>query len=162
VEECVEQILEDHKRELERLREPPEPVLVIKIDPVEELLQEWPELQAFGVEWVKKWLDLRERLVEIAKVMRKFPWVVDVIRQRPMSILHPYAVEVYVTKDGSEACISLTSSKAYCAQNGAVKETKLELEFKRYEVYEDKIREVYRPKGLLAYAAAAREYVRIL
>jgi len=88
--------------------------------------------------------------------------MVEVIKQRPMSILHPYTVEVYVAVDGSEACISLTSSKAYCAQNGAVKETKLELEFKRYEVYEDKIREVYRPKGLLAYAAAAREYVRIL
>jgi hypothetical protein len=29
-------------------------------------------------------------------------------------------------------------------------------------VYEEKIREVYRPKGLLAFAAAAREYVRIL
>jgi len=43
-----------------------------------------------------------------------------------------------------------------------VRETKLELEFKRYEMYEDKMREVYRPKGLLAYAAAAREYVRVL
>jgi len=43
-----------------------------------------------------------------------------------------------------------------------VKETKLELEFKRYETYEDKTREVYRPKGLLAFAAASREYVRIL
>jgi len=29
-------------------------------------------------------------------------------------------------------------------------------------VYEDKTREVDRPKGLLAYATAAREYVRIL
>jgi hypothetical protein len=36
-------------------------------------------------------------------------------------------VEVYVTKDGSEACISLTPPKAYCAQDGAVKEVKLEL-----------------------------------
>jgi hypothetical protein len=71
-------------------------------------------------------------------------------------------VEVYVTKDGSETCLSLTSSKAYCAQNGAVKEVKLELEFKRYETYEDKTREVYRPKGLLAFTTAAREYVRIL
>jgi len=43
-----------------------------------------------------------------------------------------------------------------------VKETKLELEFKRYETYEEKIREVYRPKGLLAFAAAAREYVRLI
>ena len=43
-----------------------------------------------------------------------------------------------------------------------MKEVRLELEFKRYETYEDKTREVYRPKGLLAYAAAAREYVRVL
>jgi hypothetical protein len=100
--------------------------------------------------------------VEIAKVVRRFPWMVEVIRQRPMSILHPYAVEVYVTRDGSEACLSLTSSKAYCAQDGAIRETKLELEFKRYETYGDKIREVHRPKGLLAYATAAKEYVRVL
>jgi hypothetical protein len=119
-------------------------------------------LQAFGVEWVRKWLDLRDRLIEIAKVMRRFPWMVEVIKQRPMSILHPYMVEVYVARDGSEVCLSLTSSKAYCAQNGAVKEVKLELEFKRYETYEDRIREVYRSKGLLAYATAAKEYVRML
>jgi hypothetical protein len=43
-----------------------------------------------------------------------------------------------------------------------VKETKLELAFSRYETYEEKIREVYRPKGLLAYATAAKEYVRVL
>jgi hypothetical protein len=43
-----------------------------------------------------------------------------------------------------------------------VKEMRLELEFKRYEAYEDRIREVYRPKGLLAFTMAAREYVRIL
>ncbi len=48
------------------------------------------------------------------------------------------------------------------AQNGVVKEVKLELEFKRYETYEEKIKEVYRPKGLLAFAAAAKEYVRLL
>jgi len=161
-EECAEQILEDYKRELERLREPPEPALVIKIDPVEELLREWPELQAFGVEWVRKWLDLRDRLIEIAKVMRKYPWMVEVMRQRPVSILHPYAVEVYVARDGSDVCLSLTSSKAFCAQDGAVREVKLELEFKQYETYEEKIREIYRPKGLLAFITAAREYVRIL
>jgi len=162
VEECVEEIIRDYKRELEKMKEPPEPALVIKIDPAEELLREWLELGAFGTEWVRKWLDLRERLIEIAKVMRRFPWMVDVVRQRHMSILHPYAVEVYVAKDGSDVCLSFTSSKAYCAQNGAVKETKLELEFKRYETYEEKIREVYRPKGLLAFAAAAREYVRLI
>ncbi len=162
VEECVEEMLRDYRREVERLREPPEPALVIRSDPVDELLKEWPELGAFGVDWVRKWLDLRDRLIEIAKVMRRFPWMVDVIKQRPMNILHPYMVEVYVAKDGSEACLSLNPPNAFCARDGAVKETKLELEFERYETYEDKIRGVYRPKGLLAYATAAREYVRIL
>jgi hypothetical protein len=155
-EECVEEMLRDYRREVERLREPPSP------DPAEELLKEWPELQAFGVEWVRRWLVLRERLIDVAKVMRKFPWMVEVVRQRPMSILHPYTVEVYVARDGLEVCLSLTSSKTYCAQNGAAREVKLELEFKRYETYKEKIREVYRPKGLLAYAAAAREYVRLI
>jgi hypothetical protein len=140
------------------MRKPPPP----PPDSAEELLRERQELQAFGVEWVRRWAILKERLVEIAKVLRRFPWMMEVIRQRPTNILHPYMIEVYVAKDGSEAYILLTSSKAYCAQNGAVKETKLELEFKRYEVYEDKMREVYRPKGLLAYTTAAKEYVRIL
>ena len=114
------------------------------------------------MEWVRKWLDPKERLVEIAKTLRKFPWMVDVVRQRPMSILHPYAVEVYVARDVSDVCLSLAASKAYCAQNGAVKEIRLELEFKRYESYEEKTREVYRPKGLLAHATAAKEYVKML
>jgi len=162
VEECVEEMLRDYKRELERLREPPEPALVVRSDPVEELLREWPELGAFGTEWVRKWLDLRDRLVEIAKVMRRYPWMVDVIRQRPMSILHPYMVEVYVTRDGSETCLSLNTPNAFCARDGAVRAVKLELVFSRYEAYEEKIREVYRPKGLLAFTTAAREYVKIL
>jgi hypothetical protein len=143
---------------VERLRTPPPPP---PPDPADELLRERLELGAFGVEWVKKWLVLRERLVEIASVLRRFPWMVEVVKQMQMSILHPYTVEVYVAVDGSEACLSLTSSKVFCAQNGAVKEVRLELEFSRYETYEEKIREVYRPKGLLAYAAAG-EYVRVL
>jgi hypothetical protein len=114
------------------------------------------------VEWVKKWLVLRERLVEIAKVLRRFPWMVEVVKQRPMSILHPYMVEIYVAVDGSEACISLNPPQAFCAQDGSFGEVRLELEFKRYEVYEEKMREVYKPKGLLAFSTAAREYVRIL
>jgi hypothetical protein len=69
-------------------RKPPKPAVVVKTNPAEELLKEWPELQSLGVERVRKWLDLRERLVEIAKVIRKYPWMVDVIRQRPMSTLH--------------------------------------------------------------------------
>jgi hypothetical protein len=159
VEDCVKQIVEGYKREVEKMKEPPPPP---QPDPAEELLRERPELGAFGVEWVKKWLVLRDRLVEIARTLRRFPWMVDVVRRRPMSILHPYMVEAYVTRDGSEACLSLNPPKAFCARDGAVKEVKLELEFKRYETYEEKIREVYRPKGLLAFTGAAREYVRML
>ena len=162
VDECVEEIIRDYKRELEKMKEPPEPALVIKIDPVEELLKEYPELQAFGVDWVRKWLDLRERLIEIAKVMRRFPWMLEVVKQRPMSILHPYMVEVYMARDGSETCLSLNPPKAFCARDGSVREVKLELAFSRYETHEDKTREVYRPKGLLVFTTTAREYVRLL
>jgi hypothetical protein len=88
--------------------------------------------------------------------------MVDVIRQRPMSILYPYMVEVYVAVDGSEACLALNQLKAFCARDGAVKETRLELAFSRYETYEEKIREVHRPKGLLAFTTAAREYAKAL
>jgi len=85
-----------------------------------------------------------------------------VVKQKPMSILHPYMIEVYITRDGSEACLSLNPPKAFCARDGAVREVRLELEFKRYETYGDKIREVYRPKGLLAFTTVAREYARVL
>jgi hypothetical protein len=164
VDECAKLILEDYRNEVKRRSEPPPPP---PPDPAEELLREWPELGAFGVEWVRVWMinPYKEHLVEIAKALRKFPWMVDVIKQRPMNFLHPYMVEVYVAKDGSEACLSLNPPQAYCIQSGAVKEVRLELERIRYEPYEDKLRDVYRPKakGLLAFTvAAAKEYVRIL
>jgi len=73
VDECVRQILEDYRNEVKRRSEPPPPPP--PPDPAEELLREWPELQAFGVEWVSKWLDLRDRLIEIAKTLRRFPWM---------------------------------------------------------------------------------------
>jgi hypothetical protein len=121
--------------------------VVVKTDQAEELLREWPELSAFGVEWVKAWAPhARERLVEIAKVMRRYTWMVVVVRQRPVGNPHPFMVEVYVAVDGSEACLSLNQLKTYCAQNGSAREVKLELEFKRYETYEEKIREVHAPK----------------
>ncbi len=163
VEDCVMQILEDYKREVEKMKEPPQPALVIRTDPAEELLREWPELETFGVEWVRAWAPhSKERLVEIAKAMRRWPWMAEVVRKKPVSHPHPYLTEVYVARDGSEVCLSLNQLKTFCAQNGAVKEVKLELEFKRYDVYEDRIREVYHPKGLLAFTAAAKEYIKIL
>jgi hypothetical protein len=79
--------LKDYKNEVERMREPPLPP---PPDPAEGLSREWPELEAFGAEWVKRWLVFRERLVEIAKVLGRFTWKVKVIWQRPVGILHPY------------------------------------------------------------------------
>ena len=100
--------------------------MVVKTDQAKELLKEWPELEAFGVEWVRAWAPhARERLVEIAKVLRRFPWMVGVVIQKPVNNPHPYMVEVYMAVDGSSACLSLNPPKAYCAQNGAVKETRL-------------------------------------
>jgi hypothetical protein len=74
----------------------------------------------------------------------------------------PYIVETYVARDGSEARLSLNPPNAFCARDGTVRETRLELVFSRYETYEEKIREVYRPKGLLAFTTAAREYAEAL
>jgi hypothetical protein len=139
------------------MKEPPKP----PPDPPEELLKEYPELQAFGVEWVRKWLDLRDRLAEIAKVMRRYPWMVEAVRQRPVSILHPYIVNAYVAKDSSEVCVQL-ASRTFCARGGEVREVKLGLERARLEPYEGMLREAYRPKGLFAFTAAAKEYVEIL
>jgi hypothetical protein len=159
-EECVEKILEDYRHEVERAKQPPPPP---PPDPVEELLKEWPELEAFGADWLRIWArHARDRVVEIANAMRRYPWMVEVLRRRPVVNPHPYMVEAYVAVDGSEACLSLSPPKAYCARGGAVGEARLELEFSRYEVYEGRIREVYRPKGLLAFTARAKEYVRIL
>jgi hypothetical protein len=148
VEDCVRQILEDYKREVEKMKEPPQPALVIRSDLAEELLKEWPELEAFGVDWIRVWAPhAREELVEIAKVMRRYPWMVDMIRQRPVGNPHPYMVEVYVAVDRSEVCLSLNQLRTFCARGGAVKEVKLELEFSRYEVYEEKIRGGVPPQG---------------
>ncbi len=147
--------------QLEKMKEPPQPALV-RADPVEELLKEWPELGAFGADWLRAWAPhARDRIVEIANVMRRYPWMAEVVRRRPVNP-HPYMVEAYAAVDGSEACLSLNPPKAFCAQNGAVGEARLELELSRHEVYEGRIREVYRPKGLLAFTAKAKEYVRIL
>jgi len=159
VDECVKQILEDYKQEVERAKQPPPPP---PPDPAEELLREYPELEAFGIDWLRIWArHARDRLVEIAEVLRRYPWMAEVLRRRPVNP-HPYTVEAYVAGDGSEVCLSLSSSKAYCAQNGVVGEAGLELEFSRHEVYEGRMREVYRPKGLFAFTVGAREYIRIL
>ena len=66
------------------------------------------------MEWVRaRTPHAKERLVETAKVMRRFPWMVEVVRQRSVGILHPYTVEVYVARDGSEACLALNQLKTF-------------------------------------------------
>jgi hypothetical protein len=81
----------------------------------------------------------RERLVEIAKVLGRFTWMAKVIWQRPVGILHPYMIEVYVAR-GRVCGVPLSPPpKAFCVQNGSVKETRLKLEFSWHEVYENKI-----------------------
>jgi len=46
-EECIGLILEDYRREVEKLKEPP---AVSTYSPAEELLIKYPELAAFGAE----------------------------------------------------------------------------------------------------------------
>jgi hypothetical protein len=51
-EECVEEMLREYKREVERLREPPKPALVVRSDPAEELLRSgrsWGRLARSGL-----------------------------------------------------------------------------------------------------------------
>ncbi len=155
VDECIRYIILDYKQEENRLREPPPP------DPAEELLREYPELGVFGREWVERFAVLRNRLIEIANVLRRYPWtaeIIDVMSEKPS----PYAIFVLVAKDGSEAYLTFDWQKAYVQQNGIVKEVRLELERVRYEEREGKKVEVYRPRGLLAFTKAAKEYVRVL
>ena len=52
-------------------------------------------------------------LVERARALRRCPWMVEVVKLRPVSILQPYTVEVYVAVDGSEACISVNPAEGF-------------------------------------------------
>jgi hypothetical protein len=156
VNECIERILEDYKCEVEKLKEPP---AVNTHNPAEELLRKYPELEAFGTEWVRKWAPhAKERLIKIAEAVRKYPRVLEAVKKKsPLGNINPYAVEMYVAKDGSEVCILLAPSKAYCVRDGAVVSLDLSCD---YDYKEKKM--MCRPKGLLAFTAAAREYVKIL
>jgi hypothetical protein len=152
--ECFRYILEDYRQEERRMREPPPP------DPAEELLREYPELGVFGKEWVGRYSVFRHRLTQIAEVFRRFPWMAQVVgamEEKPQ----PYAIYVLAARDLSDAYLTFDWQKAYRMQGGAVKEVRLELE-RHYEERDGKRVEVYRPRGLLAFAATAKEYVRVL
>jgi hypothetical protein len=136
VDKCMERILDKYKYAAEM----PLEVLPVDDSDVEELLKQYPELEVFGVEWVKKWGRLKDRLVEIAEALRRYPWMMETIKKRPVDNPHPYLVEVYVALDESEVCLLLNRSKAFC--NG--KETSLVLRFAEYRVFDERIREIYR------------------
>ncbi|MFP3292215.1 MAG: hypothetical protein RXO30_07125 [Thermoproteus sp.] len=138
------------------VRRPPEPA-----DPVEQLLREWPELGVFGADWLRTWAPYaRERIVGMARVLRRYPWMAELIGRGPVGLIGPYSVEAYAAEDGSEACISLFGW-AYCSADGGVNVRRLELEFSRLEPHEGGVGEVYRPKRRSIFARA-KEYVRIL
>jgi len=137
------------------VRRPPE-----QADPVERLLKEYPELGALGVDWLRTWAPRAGRqIVGIAKVLRRYPWMAELIGQGPVGLVNPYSVEAYVARDGSEACISLFGW-AYCSADGS-NVRRLELEFSRLEPHGGRVREVYRPKKRSIFAKA-KEYIRIL
>ena len=137
------------------VRRPPGPA-----DPVERLLKEWPELGVFGADWLRTWAPRAgKQIVGIAKVLRRYPWMAELIGQGPVGLVNPYSVEAYVARDGSEACISLFGW-AYCSADGS-NVRRLELEFSRLEPHEGGVREIYRPKRRSIFARA-KEYVRIL
>jgi hypothetical protein len=69
-----------------------------------------------------------------------------VIKQRPISILHPYMVEAYVEGDKSAVCLSLSRLKTCCVQNNAVEEG-AELEFAGFEVYEEETERCTAPRA---------------
>ncbi len=107
VDRCIQRILDRYKYAVSM----PLEVLPAEDSDVAELLKEWPELQAFGAEWIKKWGRLKDRLFEIAEVLRRYPWMTDVIRQGVEPDPHPYLVEVYAAIDGSEVCLLLKPFK---------------------------------------------------
>jgi len=139
------------------MRVPPE-----QVDPVERLLREWPELGVFGADWLRTWAPrARGQIAGMARVLRRFPWMAELIGQGPVGLVNPYSVEAYVARDGSEACISLFGGWAHCSADGGVTVEGLELEFSRLEPHGDWVREVYRPKKRSIFAKA-KEYIRIL
>jgi len=140
---------------VDAVRRPPGPA-----DPVERLLKEYPELGAFGADWLRTWAPYaRGQIARIARVLRRYPWMAELIGQGPVGLVNPYSVEAYVARDGSEACISLFGW-AYCSADGS-NVRRLELEFSRLEPHGGRVREVYRPKRRSIFAKA-KEYIRIL
>ncbi len=153
-EDCIGELIHYYKLTLER-EEAQNEEQEEKRDPVDELLAEWPELNVFERERIREWLYAKDRLVELAQMIRAHPWMVEVLRKR--RVASPYHIEVLEAVDSSEACLGIHSA-FWCARGGEVRE--VELEHARRERRGDKFVKVYKPKGLLAFAEGAKEYVK--
>jgi len=144
-EECVKKLLEAYKLASAAPRR----------DPFEELLAQWPELSVFDKSLLRDYWRLHpDRAAQLAETLRRHPWMIETLRQT--GIRDPYQLAaVLETPDGSDACLYIHGD-FYC--NGR----KRELMLVRFEYDNGATIAVYRPKGLLAYAADAREYMRVL
>jgi hypothetical protein len=141
VEDCVEQILEDYKREVEKLKEPP-----MKTSNAEEFLRQYPELEVFGVEWIESWLIYaRERMVKIAEILKNHQKVKELIKRVGIRE-NPYLIEIYITAD--EACMAI-GIDVYCLSTDKVRKVSL-----------DYIGQVS-PRGLMAFAKR-KEFTRVV
>ena len=151
-EECADAMIQLYKLAKEPPPPPPEEV------EAERLLQEWPELEVWGLKWIKSWIYAKKRLVAIAELMQSHQWIKNMIAERKDD-LSPFDIRAYVSKDKAEVCVSLKPfEEIYCSSDGTIR--KIELERKGWD--ESGTREVYRLKGLLAFAKNAKEYVKIL
>jgi len=97
--------------------------------------------------------------VRIAKVLRRFPWMAELIGQGPVGLIGPYSVEAYAGGTGRRR-VYRCSAGPTAPRMGDVR--RLGLESSRLEPHGGWVREAYRPKGLLAFTARTKEYIRIL
>jgi hypothetical protein len=144
VEDCVKQILEDYERTLEALREPP---MRAGGRATEEFLRQYPELEVFGIQWVKEWLPhARERMEKIAAILRSHHKIREIIERIGLRE-NLYLIEIFISKDAAEECVAV-GVDVYCLS--------------------DKIRKVsldyiglVAPRGLMAFAKR-KEFVRAI
>jgi len=82
----------------------------------------------------------------------------EVERQRGLRP-HPYMVETFVARDEPEVCLTISRPKPFCAQNGAVREARIELAFARLR---GRIAGGVPPQGPAGIRRGGQKYVRLI
>jgi len=148
VSECIEQILKDYRRAVEVLKEPP---MKAQDYDATKFLKEHPELQVFGVDWVKTWLPYaKERMMQIAKILQNEKVkAIEKIGIRE----NPHLIEIYTASD--EVCIAV-SAEVYCLSDqellsGRSRARKMSLDYIG----------LTKPKGLMAFVKT-KGFVRVV